>query len=50
MSKEAQDKFLDYLSLLTSSLLCPSYHGTVKYNRVWKEFSELKKLVKESRE
>lgn len=47
---KALEKISDTLCVVSGNLLCPSYHGTVKYNRVNKQLSEMRASIKELRD
>lgn len=44
------DKISETICIVSGNLLCPSYHGLVKYNHVNKKLSEMKAAVKSLKE
>lgn len=42
---KALEKISDTLCVVSGNLLCPSYHGMVKYNHVNKKLSEMKETI-----
>lgn len=44
------DKIAETICIVTGNLLCPSYHGLVKYNHVNKKLSEMKAMINSLKE
>ncbi len=44
------EKIAETICVVSGNLLCPSYHGLVKYNHVNKKLSEMKVVIKSLKE
>lgn len=44
------DKISDTIAVVSGNILCPSYHGLVKYNHVNNKIMEMREAIKILRE